>query len=162
VVLPFNETVAAMRGGIVSCAITGTLPGNSIGLHEVATHISPQAISWGVSLFAANAAAWAALPAPARVALGAGLARLEATIWDAAARETEEGIACNTGHGACFSGRPGRLVLVEERGQDAASRKRLIENTILPAWVLRCGPDCAAQWNRLLAPEFGLLARSGE
>jgi len=162
VVLPFNETVSAMRDGIVSCAITGTLPGNSIGLHEVATHISPQAISWGVSLFAANAAAWAALPAPARDALGAGLARLEATIWDAAARETEEGIACNTGQGACLNGRPGRLVLVAERGQDAASRKHLLENTMLPAWVLRCGPDCAAQWNRLLAPEFGLLARGGE
>lgn len=160
VVLPFAEIVAAMRGGFVDCAITGTLSGNSIGLHEVATHLSPAAISWGVSLFAANAAAWAALPEPARSALRDGIRALEATIWGAAARETEQGIACNLGRADCDAGRPGRMILVEDRPQDAAGRRALLENVVLPAWVQRCGPECAAEWNRTAGPSLGLVARA--
>jgi len=160
VVLPFAGIVAAMRGGVVNCAITGTLSGNSIGLHEVATHLSPTAISWGVSLFAANATAWAALPEPARVALRDGLRRLEATIWDAAERETEQGIACNIGRPDCDAGRPARMILVEEAPRDAASRRALIETTVLPAWAQRCGPDCAETWNRVAGASLGLIART--
>lgn len=159
VVLPFAEIVAAMRGGVVNCAITGTLSGNSIGLHEVATHISPTAISWGVSLFAANANAWAALPEAARSALREGLRRLEATIWEAAERETEQGIACNIGRADCDAGRPGRMTLVAEAPRDTASRQALIETTVLPAWVQRCGADCAATWNRVAGPSLGLVTR---
>jgi TRAP-type C4-dicarboxylate transport system substrate-binding protein len=160
VVLPFADIVKSMRGGIVTCAITGTLSGNAIGLHEVATHLSPTAISWGVSLFAANGAAWAALPEPVRGALRTGIGSLEGTIWDAAARETELGIACNIGRPDCENGRPGKMVLVQERVQDATRRRRLLEETVLPAWVQRCGADCADQWNHLAAPSLGLLARS--
>ena len=35
VVTPFAEIVPAIRGGVVQCAITGTLSGNAIGVHEV-------------------------------------------------------------------------------------------------------------------------------
>jgi len=160
VVLPFAEIVAAMRGGVVNCAITGTLSGNTIGLHEVATHLSPTAISWGVSLFAANANAWAALPKPARDALRDGLRNLEAAIWNAAERETEQGIACNVGRADCDAGRKGSMILVTEAPRDAASRRALIETTVLPAWAQRCGADCAEAWNRVAGPSLGFVARA--
>ncbi|MFC7543226.1 TRAP transporter substrate-binding protein DctP [Siccirubricoccus deserti] len=62
IVVPFAEIVSAIRSGVVECAITGTLSGNTIGLHEVTTHIYRAAISWGVSVFGANQAAWNRLP----------------------------------------------------------------------------------------------------
>ena len=54
--------MAAAQGKvIITCAITGTLSGNAIGLQTVTTHVSRVAISWGVSIFGANERAWSAL-----------------------------------------------------------------------------------------------------
>ena len=58
----FAEVVANMRNGNVDCAITGAMSGNTIGLHELTTHLHPQPVTWGLSVFGANAAAWRALP----------------------------------------------------------------------------------------------------
>jgi TRAP-type C4-dicarboxylate transport system substrate-binding protein len=160
VVIPFAETVAAMRGGVVECAITGALSGNAVGLHEVATHISRLAISWGVSIFGANTAAWEALPEEIRGRLRAGLLELQEEIWQAAEHETEDGLACNAGRPDCTEGRPGRMIVIEERWQDEARRLQLLRDVVLPGWVQRCGPDCAATWNRFIAPSLGLWTRA--
>jgi TRAP-type C4-dicarboxylate transport system substrate-binding protein len=160
VVIPFAETTAAVRGGMVDCAITAALSGNAIGLHEVTSHVSRTAISWGVSLFAANAASWGALPADIRAGLQDGLRGLQEEIWQAAERETEEGLACNAGRPACALGRKGRMVVVEERRQDEARRLQLLREVVLPGWAQRCGPDCVVSWNRHVAPTLGLWAET--
>jgi TRAP-type C4-dicarboxylate transport system substrate-binding protein len=159
VVTPFAEVVQAIRGGIVECAITGTLSGNAIGLQEVTTHVSRLAISWGVSVFGANQTAWVALPEEVRAELRKGLAELQEEIWTAAARETEDGLACNAGLPSCVEGRRGRMVVVEERWQDEARRLQLLRESVLPNWVQRCGNECATAWNHYLAPTLGLWAR---
>src|SRR5690349_18392707 len=66
VVIPFAEIVPAIRANVVDCAITAAGSGNLIGLHEVTSHISQLGISWGVSIFAANQAAWVELPEDVR------------------------------------------------------------------------------------------------
>jgi len=30
---------------------------------------------------------------------------------------------------------------------------------VVPNWVRRCGQDCAASWNRFMAPELGVAAK---
>jgi TRAP-type C4-dicarboxylate transport system substrate-binding protein len=162
VVIPFAEVVAAVRAGVVHCAITGTLSGNAIGLHEVATHVSRQAISWGLSVFGANADAWDALPDGVRDALRRGLATLEQEIWTAAAEETQDGLACNAGLPACRQGRPGRMMVVEPRAADEALRRHLLASTVVPAWIRRCGAACATAWNRIAGPELGIVAARAE
>ena len=62
-VIPFADILPSIRSGVVECAITGTLSGWQIGLNDVTSHVHAMAITWGVSLFGANRAAWAALPA---------------------------------------------------------------------------------------------------
>lgn len=156
VVIPFAETTAAIRSGVVECAITAALSGNAVGLHETTSHLSRLAVSWGVSLFGANAASWAALPEEVRASLQAGLLRLQEEVWQAAERATEEGLACNAGRPGCTEGRRGRMTLVEERWQDEARRLQLLREVVLPGWVQRCGPDCATDWNRFVAPSLGL------
>jgi TRAP-type C4-dicarboxylate transport system substrate-binding protein len=160
VVIPFSEIVSAVRTGVVACAITGAKSGNAIGLHEVATHISRLGISWGVSVFAANQAAWEALPEPVQRQLEQGLADLQRQIWEDAERETQDGLDCNTGRLGCTTGRPGRMTIVEERRQDDAWRMRLLADAVVPNWVQRCGRDCATAWNRFMTPQLGVAAQA--
>jgi TRAP-type C4-dicarboxylate transport system substrate-binding protein len=156
VVTPFSEIVPAMRAGVVECAITGTLSGMSIGLHEVTTHVHATAINWGVSIFAANEQAWEALPEDMRQILARGLADLERRIWDGAERETGLGLACASGQPACDLPRRGTLTVVQPTVAEREGRLALLTGAVLPRWIDRCGPVCAEVWNETLAPELGI------
>ncbi|WP_245217026.1 TRAP transporter substrate-binding protein [Roseomonas nitratireducens] len=159
VVIPFGETLAAMRSGVVECAVTGTLSANAIGLHEITTHMHGMAVTWGLSVFGANRAAWNALPDWARAMIRQELAGLERQIWEAAEVETGEGVACNSGQPACASGRRGTMTVVPVTPADQQRRLRLLTETVLPGWVRRCGEPCVDAWNTRLAPELGVTAR---
>ncbi len=158
VVIPFAGVVQAMRNGVVECAVTGTLSGNTVGLQDVTTHIHTMALTWGVSVFGANQEAWRALPQSARDAIQRGLAELEDSIWEGAARETGEGLDCNVGRPSCTTGRRGNMTIVPVTPADDARRRSLLVQTVLPRWVDRCGVDCADAWNRYLGPALGIPA----
>lgn len=159
IVIAFAETVAAIRSGVVECAITGTLTGNAVGLHEVTSHVHAMAINWGLSVFGANRAAWAGLPRDLRDLLRRELAELEHAIWDAAEHETRDGLACNAGRAECQAGRRGRMTVVPVTPADDARRQRLVSEAVLPRWVQRCGMECANAWNARLGPALGILAQ---
>jgi TRAP-type C4-dicarboxylate transport system substrate-binding protein len=160
VVIPFAEIVSAIRSGVVECAVTGTLSGNDIGLHEVTTHVHSMAITWGLSIFGANLGTWNALPEWARDTIRTEVAKLEADIWDAADRETGEGLACNAGQQGCRNGRRGNMVIVPVSDTDEQRRRQLLTDSILPGWVRRCGTECVDAWNKTLAPVLGIRARA--
>lgn len=159
VVIPFAEIVSAMRRGVVQCAITGSKSGNSIGLHEISTHISRLGISWGVSIFAANLAYWEALPEEIRQQLASGIERLEQDIWAASDQETRDGLNCNAGHATCIRGRPGSMTIVDENAQDNVKRISLLTDTVIRNWVKRCGAECVRSWNSLMSIPTGIRAR---
>lgn len=158
VVIPFAEIVGSIRRGAVECAITGTLSGNSIGLHEVTSHVHSMALSWGVSVFAAHRPSWAALPDAVRSQISAGLADLEAEIWAAAEQDTIKGLQCNSGQPDCRDGQRGRMRVVAVTAEDEGIRQRLVRQTVLPRWLDRCGEDCAETWNASLATSTGIRA----
>ena len=158
VVIPFAASAAAMRAGVVECAITGTLSGNAIGLHEITTHVHDFAVTWGLSVFGANRAAWNALPEELRATLRREITALEQRVWDAVEQETGDGLACNAGRPGCANGRRGTMTVVPATEADQALRRRLLTETVLPGWVRRCGQDCAEAWNRFLAPGLGVQA----
>ena len=158
VVTPFAQIMPSMRSGQVECAVTGTLSGNGIGLHEISTHVHSLALSWGLSIFAANRSAWLGIPADLRGIIAREIGVLEARIWDAAAEETGDGLACNSGAAPCQMGRRGRMVVVPVSAEDEALRRRLLRDTVLPGWVRRCGNDCADAWNQTIGPELGVMA----
>ncbi len=156
VLTPFANIVDAVRTGSVDCAITGTLSGNEIGLSDVTSYVHVMAISWGLSFFGANEAAWHMLPSDLRATLRNGIRGLEQGIWSAADGETEEGLACDTGSAECRGGHPSHMVLVPVTPEDRAARTRLLVNSVLPAWVGRCGAECADAWNHTIGPELGI------
>jgi TRAP-type C4-dicarboxylate transport system substrate-binding protein len=158
VMTPFAEIASAIRTGVVDCAITGTMSGNAIGLPEVTSYISPMAISWGLSFFGANQATWEQLPPDLRDTLRGGIRKLEASIWDAADRETAGGLACDIGATECDEGKRFEMHLVPVTANDAALRAHLLAGSILPHWVQRCGNDCVTAWNATLGAALGIKA----
>ena len=159
VLTTFAEVMPKMRANAIDCAITGTMSGNTIGLHQLASHLHPLAITWGVSVFAANGAAWAALPPTLRQLIKGQMPPLEQAIWDEADRETDEGIACNRGDARCAPGLRGHMTVLPGTQADRQRLRDLLASVVLPRWVGRCGPGCAQTWNDTLAPVAGLRAR---
>jgi TRAP-type C4-dicarboxylate transport system substrate-binding protein len=154
---PFAGIVSAVKAGTLDCAITGTLSGSEIGLTEVTKYINSMAINWGVSIFGANLAVWQGLPPDVRKILQDSITELEGRIWKAADQETFRGLACDTGASNC-DGHRGNMIEVPITPSDNLRRKKLLVEAVLPAWVERCGPDCAEVWNQTLAPTLGIRA----
>ena len=159
VTIGFGDILPYLARDELDCAITGTMSGNTVGLDKVTAYIHPLAISWGLSLFAANGAAWNALPADLRALLKRELPRVEREIWDESERETADGLACDTGAASCAAGRRGGMTLVASSPADERLRREIFAATVLPRWLQRCGPQCAATWNRTLARSAGIEAR---
>lgn len=156
---PFAEIVANVRSGNIDCAITGTMSGNTIGLHEVTTHLHTAPVNWGLAAFTANGGAWAALPADMQTLLRNELPKLEQAIWVEAEQETGAGVACNTGAASCTSGRKGRMVEVRASAADAARQQEILVKNALPGWLNRCGPQCAAVWQQTVGAATGIELR---
>jgi TRAP-type C4-dicarboxylate transport system substrate-binding protein len=146
----FADVVANLRSGTIDCAITGTMSGNSIGLHEVTSHLQTTPVNWGLAAFVANGAAWAALPKDTQDLLQRELPKLEQAIWADAETETRDGIACNVGALSCVGGRKGRMAEVRPSAGDVARAREILVNNVLPGWRKRCGPSCAPLWNQTM------------
>lgn len=154
----FAQIVPSLTAGNTECAITGTMSGNTLGLHTLTTHMHSLPVTWGLAVFGANQAAWAALPADLRALLQRELPRLETAIWEESERETADGVACNRGAATCTGGRKGSMVVVPVSPADERNRQDILISTVLPRWVQRCGTRCADVWNQTIGPVRGLTA----
>lgn len=154
--IAFARIVPGIESGSVDCAITGTMSGNTLGLHAVTTHLYAMPLTWGLALFGANKAAWEALPADLRSLLRQELPRLESAIWAESERDTAQGLACNSGASTCTLGRKGRMQVVQPSVQDGLRRQDIFKSTVLPRWLQRCGRRCADLWNQTIGAARGL------
>jgi len=159
VTLGFAEVLPQLRAGHIDCAITGSMSGHTIGLHEATSHLQTTAVTWGLSVFVANRATWVALPADLRALLKRELARVEQAVWRESELETSGGVACNVGTGGTgCNDRPGRMSQVAETDADRRRLREIFSRVVLPRWAQRCGPPCVAVWNRTLALTTGITA----
>ncbi|WP_418126528.1 TRAP transporter substrate-binding protein [Variovorax sp. 160MFSha2.1] len=156
----FSQIMANMKSGNTDCVITGTMSGHTLGLHAVTSALYAMPLNWGVAVFAANRESLNALPPELQALLRKELPRLEAAVWAQSERDTEEGIACNTGTAGCSKALKGRMVAVRPSPQDQARRREILATRVLPGWVQRCGPVCATTWNQTVAPVVGIQARA--
>lgn len=155
----FPDVVSNVRSGNLDCAITGSMSGHTVGLDQVTTHLYSMPISWGLSIFAANTEAWAALPSDVRSLLSEQLQRLESDIWADAERDTLDGVNCSIGSSKCPKPyRKGTMVEVKPSVEDDRVRQKTFVSTVLPRWIERCGPSCADIWNKTLRRTTGVEA----
>ncbi len=156
VLVGLSQLISSLNSGATECAITGSMSGNTLGLHEFTSHIHSMPVTWGLALFAANQNAWSALPGDLRAVLAQELPKLEAAIWSESERETAEGFACNRGLPACTAGRKGRMTEVASSAQDDKRRRELFASTVLPRWLQRCGARCSELWSQTIGVASGI------
>ncbi|MDZ7937043.1 MAG: TRAP transporter substrate-binding protein [Rhodoferax sp.] len=160
VLVSFAQLVPNLASGNTECAITGTMSGNNLKLYEVTSHVHTLPISWGLSVFGANLAAWNALPGDLRALLSRELPKLENAIWTESEKETAQGLICNRGSPECTGGTKGKMTEVNTTGDDERLRKSLFQSQVLPRWLQRCNGQCETLWNQTIGPTQQLMAPS--
>ncbi|WP_206020992.1 TRAP transporter substrate-binding protein [Antarcticimicrobium luteum] len=155
VTMAFADVIPALQTGVVDCAITGTLSGNSAKWFEVATHLYALPVGWSTMVTAANLNFWNGLNRETQDFLQAELNTLEDEIWKGAGEETQDGINCNVGADPCTVGVKAGMTLVPVSDGDRALLDRITHEVILPKWAERCGGDCVAEFNQAIGPIIG-------
>jgi len=156
----FPEVYGALERGVVDCAVTGTSSGNGARWYEVSKSMYALPLGWAVAAYYVNTSWWNKLDPQVRAFLEQTMAEVANAQWDLGRRATEDGIACNTGNregckiGKLVESNPMTVARPAE-GDRELLRKHLRE-TVLPAFVKRCGAACGEQYNRLVAPITGV------
>jgi TRAP-type C4-dicarboxylate transport system substrate-binding protein len=164
VTMSFSEVVPAMQRGVIDCALTGANSGNTAKWTDVATHLYPLTVGWGVNFVVANAERWDGLDANVRSLLQEQIdTALEPAGWDMARGATEHGIWCSTGDARCNPEATApknlnktNLQLVELSDADSATLKNMLSANVLPEFAKACGPECVAEWNEVVGPVVGV------
>lgn len=147
VTMAFGEVVPAMQNKVVDCAITGSLSGYSAKWYEVATHLYALPVNWNQQIHAVNMKAWNQLPASLQELLSNEVKGMVSDIWDAAARQTQEGYDCNSGSEACKQVVKGKMTLVKATDSDLITLKNVLTTQVLPKWGARCNAQCVSDFN---------------
>ena len=156
----FPEVYGALERGVVDCAVTGTGSGNGARWYEVSKSMYALPLGWAVAAYYVNTNWWNRLDPQVRAFLEQTLKDVENAQWELGARATDDGIACNVGNregckiGKLVESNPMTVTRPTEADQQLL-RKTLTE-TVLPAFVKRCGAQCGEQYNKVVAPVTGI------
>jgi len=159
VTMAFGEVVPALQNRVVDCAITGSLSGYSAKWYEVSTHLYALPINWNQQIHAVNQGVWDKLDPKVQAFVQNGVNQLVDQIWDAAARQTQEGYDCNTGAASCPYEVKGKMTLVEPGDADRALLKKVTDEAVLPKWAARCSAQCVQDFNETIGKELGKIAK---
>jgi TRAP-type C4-dicarboxylate transport system substrate-binding protein len=162
ITMAFPEVVPALQRGVVDCALTGTLSGNTAGWAEVSKYLLPLNVGWSIAYEGANANSWAKYSPELRAFFEKEMKQLEDDMWAMGDRAQREGVACNTGKGECTLGKKGSMELVEISSEDEQLRRKLVEEVVLVSWGKRCGKACAEKWNGSVGKVVGLQIPLGK
>lgn len=164
VTLAFSEVVPSLQRGVIDCALTGANSGNTAKWTDVATHLYPLTVGWGVNFIVANAERWDALDPGVRDFLSDQIAtKLEPAGWDMARNATDHGIWCSTGDTRCNPEATAPrnlelrdLTLVELGEGDRMKLKEMLASRVIPTFANACGGECVARWNETVGPVAGI------
>jgi TRAP-type C4-dicarboxylate transport system substrate-binding protein len=156
--MAFAEVVPALKQGVVDCAVTGSLSGNTAGWPEVTKSLYPMSVGWSIIVFAANMNTWNRLEPRTQSFLLEQFKVFEDQMWKLNRVATAEAENCNTGKQPCTLGKPAHMTIVPVKPEEAEMHKKLVEGAVLAGWAKRCGPECAAEWNNTVGKALGLKA----
>jgi TRAP-type transport system periplasmic protein len=154
--MPFAEVVPALQRGVVDCAVTGTLSGNTAGWPEVSTHLYPMYLGWSINYQSVNLDAWNSWPEEVQAFFTEQFEAFEDQMWATGAKAVADAENCNFNQDPCEMGSKVDMTLVEISEEDRERHKELMESVVLVEWGKRCGRDCAEEWNGTVGPVVGL------
>ena len=154
----FPEVVPALQRGVVDCAVTGTMSGNTAGWGEVTTHLYPMYMGWAIRFTAINLRTWNRITPEVQGFLLDQFKQYEDKYWDFMDQATKDAENCNIGKQPCTMGNVLELQLVTVKPEEQVEHKRIMETGVLSGWVERAGPDAAKEWNDTVGKVLGLTA----
>ena len=160
VTIAFAEVVPALEKGVVDCGITGTMPAYKAKWPEVTNTLFRLPVGFTAGFLVVNINAWNKLSPDTQKLIQAQATELEERSWKSTIAETEDGVFCTTGTGACPAGPPGKLKLVKPSEDDFKARDKALNEIVLKSWAKRCGAECAAKWTELIGKKYGLVAKA--
>ena len=160
VTIAFGEVVPALEKGVVDCGITGTMPAYKAKWPEVTNTLFRLPVGFTAGMLVVNANAFNKLSPDTQKLIREQVKDLEARSWKSTVAETEDGVFCTTGTGACPAGPPGKLKLVKPSEADLKARDKALNESVLKAWAKRCGEACAAKWTESIGKKYGLVAKA--
>lgn len=158
VTIPFPEVVPALQNKVVDCGITGSMSGYSAKWYEVGTHLYALPVNWNQQIHAVNMDYWNKIDPKVQDFLQANLKTVYDGIWDAAARETQEGLDCNTGADSCPHPEKGKMKLVIPSDEDREALKKITADIVVPKWAERCSDQCITDFNASIGKMLGFTA----
>lgn len=156
--MAFAEVVPALGAGVVDCAVTGSLSGNTAGWNEVTKSIYPMSLGWSINVLAVNLNTWNRLDPKLQAFLLEQFKAYEDKMWATIKTTTAEADNCNTGKQPCTMGKLAKTTIVAVKPEEAETHKKLVEGAVLAAWAKRCGAECAKEWNETVGKALGLKA----
>ncbi len=160
VTIAFGEVVPALEKGVVDCGITGTMPAYKAKWPEVTNSLFRMPVGFTAGMLVANLSMWNKLSPATQDFLKKQIKELEERSWKSTMAETEDGVFCTTGTGACPAGPPGKLKLNRPGEADFKARDKALNEVVLKSWAKRCGEACAAKWTELIGKKYGLVAKA--
>jgi len=156
--MAFAEVVPALKQGVVDCAVTGSLSGNTAGWPEVTKSLYPMSVGWSINVLAVNLNSWKRLDPRTQRFLIEQFKAFEDKMWRTQKMAMAEADNCNTNKQPCTLGKPANITIVPVKPAEAEMHKQLVEGAVLAGWAKRCGPECAAEWNETVGKVLGLKA----
>jgi len=156
--MAFAEVVPALNNGVVDCAVTGSLSGNTAGWAEVAKSLYNMSLGWSINVLAVNLNTWNRLDPKLQAFVLNETKAYENKMWDTLKKATAEADNCNTNKQPCTLGKLATIQLVNVKPAEAETHKKLVEGAVLAGWAKRCGAECAKEWNATVGKSLGLTA----
>jgi TRAP-type C4-dicarboxylate transport system substrate-binding protein len=156
--MAFAEVVPALNNGVVDCAVTGSLSGNTAGWPEVTKSLYPMSLGWSINVVATNLDRWNRLDKRVQSFMLEQMKAYENKMWQTLKKATAEADTCNTGKQPCTMGKLAKMTIVPVKPEEAEQHKKLVEGAVLAGWAKRCGRECAAEWNNTVGKALGLKA----
>lgn len=156
--MAFAEVVPALSAGVVDCAVTGSLSGNTAGWAEVTKSIYPMSLGWSVNVLAVNLDSWKRLDPKVQAFLTEQFKAYEDKMWETIKTTTSEADNCNSGVQPCTMGKLAKTTIVPVKPEEMEAHKKLVEGAVLAGWAKRCGAACATEWNDTVGKALGLKA----
>ena len=145
--MAFAEVVPALNNGVVDCAVTGSLSGNTAGWGEVTQSLYPLSMGWSINALAVNLDTWKRMSSEVQAFMVRETKAFEDKMWETVRRATEQAENCNFDRQPCTMGKLINMKLVPISPSDQARYKELVQDTVLRNWAKRCGKECAQEWN---------------
>jgi TRAP-type C4-dicarboxylate transport system substrate-binding protein len=159
VTIPLADVVPALQRGVVDCGITSGVSMYGGKWQDVVKYVYATPVSAGIGFLAMSMTRWNGLDAETQSLLMKQAAAFSDRAWQALAASDVQSIACLTGEGGeCRHGKPADMKLVRPAAEDGAARKKLLADFVLKRFAVRCGPECAKQWNDTAGAVIGVRA----